>query len=133
MKDERLINRYLDGETSPEETSYVENRLAQDKDFAKVFAKFQEVDKLLNKVSNDIVPEDIAKRVLNSVKYQVKPLPFYRKYAPALVGSMMSFVLGILFTSLLITSPEAKFENNASSNLYSTLEIDDVIDYYYGD
>ncbi len=133
MKDEKLINRYLDGQASITEKEEVEVRIKKDQDFAKLFTKFQEVDKLLNKVSNDLVPEDIYKRVLNSVKYQVKPLPFYKRYAPALLGSMMSFLLGILFTSFVFITPEDTLNSPNDTNLYSSLEIDDVMNYYYGD
>lgn len=133
MKDEKLINRYLDGEANSKEIRYVETKLAQDKDFARVFAKYQEVDSLLSKVSNEYVAEDIYKRVLNSVKYQTKPQPFYKKYGPALVGSMMSFVLGILFTTFVVTTPEENLNSVSDNSLYSSLEIDEVINYYYGD
>lgn len=135
MKVERLINRYLDGEANPQERLEVEKRLANDKAFAILYHKAQEVDTLLNTIENDVVPEDIYQRVLNSVKYQIKPKPFYIRYAPALVGSVMSFILGIIF-STFVFSPQTTNANELTSysnDLYSTLEIDDVINYYYGD
>lgn len=135
MKDEKLINRYLDGEASLQQIKEVEERKLKDSKFAELFSKLEEVDKLLLKIENNFVPEDITKRVLNSVKYQTKPKPFYVRYAPALVGSLMSFVLGLIFSSYVITTQETTLDNyNTSSNdLYSTLEINDVIDYYYGE
>lgn len=133
MKVDRLINRYLDGEANPQERKEVEERLAKDQSFLALFTKLEEVDRLLQKVENSVVPEDITMRVLNSVKYQSKPRPFFIRYAPALVGSLMSFALGILFTTSVFTTQDDKLanQNSYSTDLYSTLEIDDVINYYY--
>lgn len=134
MKQEILINRYLDGEANLQERKEVEVRLKNDQSFAILYSKLAEVDKLLQKVENSIVPEDIYLRVLNSVKYQTKPRPFFVRYAPAIVGSMMSFVIGIVFSSFVFTTQESNLTNQNSYNtdLYSTLGIDDVMDYYYG-
>ncbi len=133
MKVERLINRYLDGEANPQERKEVEERLAKDQEFASLFNRFEEVEKLLQKVENNLVPEDITRRVLNSVKYQTKPRPFFIRYAPALVGSLMSFALGIFFTTSVFTTQDDNLanQNTYSTDLYSTLEIEDVINYYY--
>jgi len=88
-----------------------------------LYTKFAVVDKLLQKVENSVVPEDIYLRVLNSVKYQAKPKPFYVRYAPALVGSVMSFILGIMFSSFMFTEQNTSTNNQASysNDLYSTL------------
>ncbi|MBI9030728.1 hypothetical protein JEZ13_01815 [bacterium] len=135
MKDEKLINRYLDGEATLKEKKDLAERKTNDPDFAALLTKFEELDKLLQKIENSHVPEDITKRVLNSIKYQTKPKPFYIRYAPALVGSLMSFVLGLIFSSYVITTQESTLDNSLtpSNDLYSTLEINDVIDYYYGE
>lgn len=133
MKVEKLINRYIDGQATSQERKDVELRLENDQEFAKLFSKFEEVDRLLQKIENDVVAEDITLRVLNSVKYQDKTKPFMVRYAPALVGSMMSFVLGIVFSSFVITTQESSLNKTSSYNgdLYSTLEIDELINYYY--
>lgn len=134
MNLEKLINRYIDGQATSQERKEVEHRIANNQEFAKLFAKFEEVNILLQKVENSVVPEDITQRVLNSVKYQdIKTKPFLLRYAPALVGSMMSFVLGIVFSSLVITTQESSLDNASSysNDLYSTLEIDELIHYYY--
>lgn len=136
MNVERMINRYLDGESSPQERKEAEKRLDNDQDFALLYNKLHEVDVLLQKVENSIVPEDIYKRVLNSVKYQTKSKPFYVRFAPALVGSAMSFALGIMFSFFLFTGQDINTNSDNQSfyhtDLYSTLEIDDVMNYYYG-
>ncbi len=137
MKVERLINRYLDGEANPQERKEVEERLANDQSFLALFTKLEQVDRLLQKVENSVVPEDIYRRVLSSVKYQTKPKPFYVRYAPALLGSLMSFTLGIVFSTFVFTSQEinTNIENQSSfsTDLYSTLEIDEIMNYYYGE
>lgn len=137
MKVERLINRYLDGEATPQECKEVEERVVNDQNFATIYNKLHQVETLLKKVENSVVPEDIYKRVLNSVKYQTKPKPFYVRFAPALVGSVMSFTLGIMFSFFLFTGQDITTNSDNlssySTDLYSTLEIDDVMNYYYGD
>lgn len=137
MKVERLINRYLDGEATPQECKEVEERVVNDQNFATIYNKLHQVETLLKKVENSVVPEDIYKRVLNSVKYQTKPKPFYVRFAPALVGSVMSFALGIMFSFFLFTGQDVSTNSDNlssySTDLYSTLEIDDVMNYYYGD
>jgi len=135
MKDEKLINRYLDGEATLKEKKDLAERKTNDPDFVALFTKFEELDKLLQKIENSHVPEDITKRVLNSIKYQTKLKPFYIRYAPALVGSLMSFVLGLIFSSYVITTQESTLDNSLtpSNDLYSTLEINDLMDYYYGE
>jgi anti-sigma factor RsiW len=137
MKDEILINRYLDKEVNPKEMKEVEVRLANDPKFASLFKNLEEVENLLEKVENRPVPDDIYKRVLSSVKYRTKAKPFYVRFAPALIGSAMSFALGIMFSSFLFTSQIANVntENSStySTDLYSTLDMDEVMNYYYGD
>ena len=133
MNIEKLINRYLDGETNPQERKEVEEKLVNDPEFATIYTKLSEVDTLLQKIENSVVPEDIHKRVLNSVKYKTKEKPFFIRFAPALVGSMMSFTLGIMFSSFMfgIQDTNTNYQSSYNNDLYSTLEINDVIDYYY--
>lgn len=137
MKEEKLINRYLDGEANIDEKKEVEKRLANDPKFASLYASLEEVDSLLQKIENSVVPEDIYRRVLNSVKYQTKPKPFYIRFAPALLGSVMSFTLGILFSTFIFTGQEintnTENQSSFSTDLYSTLDIDEVMNYYYGE
>lgn len=137
MKEEKLINRYLDGEANIDEKKEVEKRLANDPKFASLYASLAEVDSLLQKIENSVVPEDIYKRVLNSVKYRTKQKPFYIRFAPALLGSVMSFTLGILFSTFIFTGQEintnTENQSSFSTDLYSTLDIDEVMNYYYGE
>jgi len=134
MKQEILINRYLDNEATVAERELVNKLLLSDKEFSSAFKKMQETNLLLNKIENVIVPDDIYKRVLSSVKHQGSRQPFYIRLAPALAGSLLSFILGIFLTTFLFTNQVKSPDTTSSDSLddiYTTLELNDVLNYYY--
>lgn len=134
MKQEKLINRYLDNEATSAEQEFVEKLLQSDKKFKTIFNKLEETNLLLNKVENEPVPDDIYKRVLSSVKYQSEPKPFYLRLAPALTATILSFALGTILTTFLFSSQiqSTEFETyNYADDIYTALDLDDVINYYY--
>lgn len=134
MKQEKLINRYLDNEATSAEQELVEKLLQSDKKFKTKFNKLEETNLLLNKVENEPLPDDIYKRVLSSVKYQSECKPFYLRLAPALVATMLSFALGTILTTFLFSSQiqPTDFETyNYADDIYTALDLDDVINYYY--
>lgn len=134
MKQEILINRYLDNEATVAERELVNKLLLSDKEFNFAFKKTQETNLLLNKIENEVVPDDIYKRVLSSVKHQEHRQPFYLKLGPALAGSLLSFILGIFLTTFLFTN-QVKSPDTTSydslDDIYTTLELNDVLNYYY--
>lgn len=134
MRQTKLINRYLDNEATSTEQELVEKLLQSDEKFKTIFNKLEETNLLLDKVENEPVPDDIYKRVLSSVKYQNKRKPFYLRLAPALGASLLSFALGTILTTFLFSSQIQSIEPdtyNYADDIYTVLELDDVINYYY--
>ena len=122
MKDELLI-RFIDGNTTPEETDLVINELSKDGEFAKEWiqmvqgARIAGTEPLQNIVPTDVISRTLTEKSVNSRRVRVISLPWIISGISAVAASVAIIV------AVMIKSDNTGVPENIIANVGDTTEV----------